>query len=54
MAPARIVPALDELEDGHTGLSLGLELAPVEQFTFQGGEEAFAHGVVIGVADGSH
>jgi hypothetical protein len=40
MAPARIVPALDEPEDGHAGLRLGLELAPVEQLAFEGGEEA--------------
>ena len=40
MAPAWIVPALNELEDGHSSLGLGLELAPVEQLAFEGGEEA--------------
>lgn len=36
MAPARIVPAFDELEDRHAGLGLALEPAPIEQFAFQG------------------
>ena len=54
MAPAGIVPALDELKDGDAGLRLGLELSPVEQLTFEGGEEAFTHGVVISIADRSH
>ena len=53
MAPARIVPALDELKDGDTGLRLGLELSPVEQITRASGEEAFTHGVVISIADRS-
>ena len=54
MAPSRIVPALDELNDGHSGLGLGLELAPVEQFAFERREEALAHGVVISIANRSH
>lgn len=37
MAPGGIIPALDELEDGHAGLGLGLELAPVERFALQRG-----------------
>ncbi len=36
MAPAGIVLAFDEPEDRHAGLGLGLELAPIEQFAFQG------------------
>ena len=39
MAPGGIVPSLDELEDGHARLRLGLELAPVEQLTFKCGED---------------
>lgn len=35
MAPAQIVPTLDELEDRHTGLRLGLEFATVEQPAFR-------------------
>jgi hypothetical protein len=31
-----------------------VEPVPVQQFAFQGGEEALAQGVVIGVSDGSH
>ncbi len=42
MAPAGIVPALDELEDGHACCGLGLELPPVEQLAFEGGKEALA------------
>ena len=40
MAPAGVVPALDELEDGHAGLGLGLELPPVKQLALEGREEA--------------
>ena len=29
MPPVRVVPALDEIEDGHPGLGLGREAAPV-------------------------
>jgi hypothetical protein len=31
VAPARIAPTLDELEDSHAGLRPGAELPPVEQ-----------------------
>ena len=59
MSASRIVPSLDELEDGHWGLGFGLELPTVEQFAFERGEEALAHGVVAGpcreaVADRPH
>ena len=47
----RIVPALDVLEYGHAGLGLGAESAPVEEFAFEGREEAFAPGVVESPAD---
>jgi hypothetical protein len=42
VAAPRIVPAFNELEDGHTGLRLGAELAPVEQLALERGEEALA------------
>ena len=42
----RVVPAFDELEDRHAGFDLGFEAAAVEQFAFEGGKEALAHGVV--------
>jgi hypothetical protein len=50
MAAMRVVPALDEVEDRHTRLDLGLEAAPVEQLAFERGEEALIHGVVKTVA----
>ena len=54
MAPSWVVPALDELEDRHAGLGLGLKLATLEQLTFERREEAFAHRIVISIADRSH
>ena len=46
-----VVPALDEAETGHLGLGLGGETSSVQQLAFQGGEEALARGVVVGVTD---
>ena len=54
MPPAWIVPAFDELEDGLSCLGWISEALPVDQLTFQGGEEALAHGVVISVAGRPH
>jgi len=51
---SRGIPALDEAEAGHLRFSLGREPAAVQQLAFKGGEEAFAHGVVIGVAHRTH
>jgi hypothetical protein len=34
--------------------TLGLEPAPVEKLAFQRGEEALAHGIVVGVSDRAH
>lgn len=45
MSARGVVPAFDELEAGDAGLGLGAELPPFEQLTFEGGEEALAHGV---------
>jgi len=50
----RVVPALDEIEDRHARLGLGLEGSPVEQLAFEGGEEALAHRVVKTVAHRTH
>ena len=50
----RVVPALDEFEDGHLRLGLGLKATAVQQLAFQRGEEAFAHGVIETVADRTH
>jgi hypothetical protein len=54
MATVRVVPPFDGLEDGEAGLDLGREAPPVEELALEGGEEALAEGVVIGVAHGSH
>ena len=54
MPPVRVVPALDEVEDGHAGLGLGREAAAIEQLTLERGEEALAEGVVVGVAHVAH
>ena len=49
VAPSQVVPALNEGEDGHARLDMGSEAASIEQFAFQRGEEALAHGVVVRV-----
>src|SRR5271169_4657622 len=54
MATARVVEALDELEHRGPRLGLRLEAAPVEKLAFQRGEEALAHGIVVGVSDRAH
>src|SRR6476619_7027588 len=54
VAAAPIVEPLDEVEDCASRLGLGLEAVPREKLAFEGGEEALAHGVVIGVADRAH
>src|ERR1700729_2695272 len=54
MATGGIVPPLDVAEDRHPGLGLRCEPAACQQLAFQCGEEALAHGVVVGVTDRSH
>src|SRR5712692_2203245 len=54
MAAVRIVPTLDEFEDGHARFYLGFEAAAVEQFTFERGEETLAHRVIETIADRAH
>jgi hypothetical protein len=54
MTPARVVEALDEFEHGGPRLGLRLEPALVEKLAFQRGEEALAHGIVVGVSDRAH
>jgi hypothetical protein len=46
----RVVPPLDELEDGHLHLGLRLQAPAVQHLAFQHGEEALAHGVIEEVA----
>ena len=50
MSPVRVVPALDELEDGHFRFGLGAEASPVEKLALERGEEALAERVVVRVA----
>ena len=47
MPAVRVVPALDELEDGQAGLDLGREAAAVEELALEGREEARAEGIVM-------
>src|SRR6516164_3782861 len=54
MATSGIVPPFDVAEDRHPGLGLRCEAAAGQQLAFQCGEEALAHGVVVGVTDGPH
>src|SRR5215472_16151526 len=54
MATSGIVPPLDVAEDRHPGLGLRCEPVACQQLAFQCGEEALAHGVVVGVTDRSH
>jgi hypothetical protein len=48
------IEALDELEHRDPRFGLRLEPAPVEKLAFQCGEEALAHGIVVGVSDRAH
>ena len=41
----RVVPPLDEFEDGEAGLDLGGEAPPVEEFALERREEALAEGI---------
>src|SRR5229473_849233 len=54
MTAMGVVPAFDELEDGHARFYLGFEAAAVEQFTFERGEETLAHRVIEAIADRAH
>ena len=51
--PSHEIPdsPLDEGEHCASRLGLRLEPAALEQFAFEGREEALAHGVVIGITD---
>src|SRR6516162_1665719 len=50
----RVVPPLDEVEDGDSGLGWSREASAVEQLALQGREEALAEGMVVGVPDRAH
>jgi len=50
MPPVRVVPAFDEVEDGHPGLDLGREAPAVQQLALEGGKEALAEGIDAPIA----
>src|SRR2546426_729476 len=54
MPAARVVPALDEVEDAEAGLGRRWEALPIEQLALEGCEEALAEGVVVGVTHAAH
>src|SRR5579872_2780968 len=54
MAACGVVPTFDVAEDRHPGLCLRSEPPARQQFAFERGKEALAHGVVIGIAYRSH
>ena len=54
MPPTRIVPALDEVEDGEARLGRCREPLPIEQLALKGREEALAERVVVGIAHRAH
>jgi hypothetical protein len=47
---AQIVEALDELEDCHFSLDVGLEVTALQQFALEGRKETLGHRIVIGIA----
>ena len=54
MATLGIVPAFEEVEDGHARFGLGAEAPSLEQLAFEGGGNALAKGSVVGVTDRAH
>ena len=48
------MPALDQAETGHFGFGLAHEAVVVQQFAFERGEKAAAHGVVVSIPDRTH
>jgi len=49
-----LTQAVDEIKDRDAGFDVGLEAAPVQQFAFERGEKALAHGVVEAISYGTH
>ena len=54
MPAARVVPALDEVEEGKPRVGVGAEALTIEQLALEGRKEALEHGVVERVADTAH
>ena len=49
-----VVPALDPFEDSHFGFRLRPEAATAQQLSFERGEVALRHGVIVCVTDRTH
>src|SRR5262249_30318800 len=54
MASPRVIPALNEIEQGQPSLLAGAQRDAVEQFTLERREEALAQGVVVAIPDRAH
>lgn len=54
MAPIRILPALDEVEDRKRCLALRLESVLPEELALESSVEALAHCVIVAGANGTH
>ena len=54
MPAMRIIPSFNVGEDSQPSLFMRTEGSAIDQFTFKGGEEAFAQRVVIAVASSPH
>ena len=54
MPAMRIIPPFNVGEDSQPGFLMRTEGSTIDQFTFKGGEEALAHGVVIAVTSRPH
>jgi hypothetical protein len=54
MPSSSIIPALDILKDGQSGLFPGSELSVVDQLGFHGFEKTFCHGIIPTVASPAH
>ena len=54
MTTVSVVPTLDELEDGHTGLGLGAPHTSVDEPTLQRREETFGQCAIVAIAHRTH
>ena len=54
MPAVRVVPALDEIEDGEAGLGVGRKRVAVQEFALEGCEETIADRIVVAIAGRAH
>src|SRR5712691_12331085 len=54
MQPDWVVPAFDKAKTSHLRFGLRGEPTAFQQLALEGGEEALAHGVVVGIPYGAH